>query len=304
MNVMPQPLSSMGHPLDLADTAFGLPTPSEPLLGQPDKLRARLEADGYLYIRGFFPSPTIMRARRSLTDRLAAEHLLHPDHPAIEAVAAPGVDSHFRPDLAKDNPHVDEVVHGSKLLEFYASLLGGPVRHYDYTWLRAVGPGHGTKPHCDLVYMGRGTHELLTCWIPYGDVPLELGGLIVLEQSHLKSDVLGSYLSRDVDSYCVNRPAEAALAQEGKSSWSGHLSNNPHSLQKKLGGRWLTAEWRAGDFITFKMNLVHGSLDNHTDRIRLSSDTRYQLASEPADERWIGPAPSGHGRAGKRGRIC
>jgi len=66
----------------------------------------------------------------------------------------------------------------------------------------------------------------------------------------------------------------------------------------------LTTEWQAGDLITFKMNMVHGSLDNMTDRIRLSSDTRYQKASEPADERWIGPNPAGHTRAGKRGRIC
>jgi hypothetical protein len=52
------------------------------------------------------------------------------------------------------------------------------------------------------------------------------------------------------------------------------------------------------------MNLVHASLDNQTDRIRLSSDTRYQRASEPADDRWIGPNPSAQTRAAKRGCMC
>ena len=38
--------------------------------------------------------------------------------------------------------------------------------------------------------MSRGTHELLTCWIPYGEVPLEVGGLMLLEGSHRKADRL------------------------------------------------------------------------------------------------------------------
>lgn len=50
--------------------------------------------------------------------------------------------------------------------------------------------GPGTAPHCDLVYMGRGTKNVFTMWVPYGEVPLELGGLMVLEQSHLKNALL------------------------------------------------------------------------------------------------------------------
>jgi hypothetical protein len=52
------------------------------------------------------------------------------------------------------------------------------------------------------------------------------------------------------------------------------------------------------------MDLVHGGLDNRSHRLRLSSDSRYQLASEPIDERWVGENPPGHGSAGKRGRVC
>jgi hypothetical protein len=67
----------------------------------------------------------------------------------------------------------------------------------------------------------------------------------------------------------------------------------------------VTAEFSPGDFITFGMFLVHASLDNRTEnRLRISSDARYQRASEPIDERWIGVNPSGHSTAGKRGRIC
>jgi hypothetical protein len=53
------------------------------------------------------------------------------------------------------------------------------------------------------------------------------------------------------------------------------------------------------------MFLVHASLDNRTaNRLRLSSDCRYQRASEPVDDRWVGAQPPGHGTAGKRGRVC
>ena len=53
--------------------------------------------------------------------------------------------------------------------------------------------------------------------------------------------------------------------------------------------------------VTFCMTLVHASLDNRTDQIRLSSDSRYQLATEAADGRWVGANPVGHTRAGKQG---
>lgn len=39
-------------------------------------------------------------------------------------------------------------------------------------------------------------------------------------------------------------------------------------------------------------------------QLRLSTDTRYQLASDPVDERWIGEEPTAHGPKAKKGIIC
>jgi len=66
----------------------------------------------------------------------------------------------------------------------------------------------------------------------------------------------------------------------------------------------VTTDFAAGDLLTFTTYTLHMSLDNNTDRVRLSSDSRYQRASEPADPRWVGVAPSGHGPASQRGVIC
>ena len=126
---------------------------------------------------------------------------------------------------------------------------------------------------------------------------------MILEKSHFLENIKNSYGRRDVDSYCTNRKT-ANLYASNQKWWDGSLSKNPVSLRKKYGGRWLSTEFQAGDILIFSMYTIHGSLDNHSRAIRLSSDSRYQLASEPVDERWIGSHPIGHSVAAKRGRLC
>jgi ectoine hydroxylase-related dioxygenase (phytanoyl-CoA dioxygenase family) len=89
---------------------------------------------------------------------------------------------------------------------------------------------------------------------------------------------------KDVDRYCANRKT-ADLYASNQKGWDGALSKNPVSLRCKYGGRWLSSEFEAGDVLIFGMFTIHASLDNHSSSIRLSSDSRYQLASEPVDER-------------------
>ncbi len=301
-----RPLLASGQPLDPSPEAFGFVRSSADALADPAELNRRLEDDGYLYLPGFFDSDLILAARRAVTDRLAAEGSLDPAAPTMEAVARPDRAFSYRGDLARDNAAVSRVVYGPELLGFYQRLFGEPVRHYDHTWFRAVSHGQGTPPHCDLVYMGRGTHQLLTAWIPYGDIPLEMGGVMLLEGSHRQTERLRSYLAWDVDAYCENRPAQVERVR-GRGGWShpGYLSKMPASIRAKLGGRWLTSpEWRVGDLLTFGMTIVHGGLDNQTHRFRFSSDTRYQRASQPVDERWVGENPIANTLAGKRGRVC
>ncbi len=292
-------LTAQGHDLDLAPSSVGELRSSADVVDDLQALRERIEKDGYLFLPGFLDSDEVLRARRSITDRLAAEGLTDPAHPADLAVAPTDSTLAFKPDLAHDNPVLHQLLYGEQLLGFYQRLLGGPVRHYDYTWMRAVAPGRGTAPHGDVVFMGRGTHNVCTAWVPLGDANFVQGGLMVLEGSHRRAEIRDDYALRDVDAYCTNVDADDPRAR-----FSGTLSRDPVRLREQFGGRWLTAEFRAGDLLTFSIYLVHASLDNRSDRIRLSSDSRYQLASEPVDERWIGEAPVAHGPGAKRGLIC
>jgi Phytanoyl-CoA dioxygenase (PhyH) len=292
-------LTAQHQDLDPSPQALGELRSSSDVADDPDQLRHRIADDGYLYLPGFFDRGAVLRARRSVTDRLADEGLTDRGYPADLAVALPGSTLAFKPDLAHDNQPLHELLYGRPMLDFYQRLLGGPVRHYDYTWMRAVAPGRGTAPHGDVVFMGRGTHNLYTAWVPLGDADFTLGGLMVLEGSHRRAEIIDDYALRDVDTYCTNVDGD-----DERSLFNGTLSPDPVRLREELGGRWLTAEFMAGDLLTFSIYLVHASLDNRSDRIRLSSDSRYQLATEPVDERWIGEAPIAHGPDAKRGLIC
>ena len=210
-------------------------------------------------------------------------------------------------DLIHDNAPLQKLLFSGRMIEIFERLLESPVRHLDFTWIRVMGPGKGTAPHADSVYMNRGTKRLYTSWVPLIDVPLEVGGLTVMPGTHRHERLVENYASRDVDIHCQNRPARAPKDAHGWTgpAGDGKLSANPVRLQKGLKAPWLTAEhYRPGDLVIFSIYTVHGSLDNHTDRVRLSTDTRYQRADEPADERWVGASPIGHGESARRGMIC
>jgi ectoine hydroxylase-related dioxygenase (phytanoyl-CoA dioxygenase family) len=250
------------------------------LLADVEALRRRMEEDGYLLFRDFFDREQVLAARRQLVEVLEREGALHPDYPAMEAVAAPGHNGGFRGgdnDLTH-SPAFRRLVESEPVMGFFSRFLGGECLTYDYKWLRVVGPGSNTGAHYDVVYMGRGTHNLYTCWTPLGDVPYELGPLAILVGSHRFERVKATYGKMDVDRDHV----------------TGWFTNDPLEMVDTYGGQWQTSEFRAGDALIFSMFTMHASLNNTSNRFRISSDTRYQLKGEPVDDRWIGRKPKGH----------
>jgi len=320
-----EPVVSRGQELDLAPDAFGELRRSDDLvrsasgeaamLRRAPALRERMAEDGYLYLPGYLDRDEVLGARRALCGQLAELGLLdasrpvdkgavNPHHPTAPLTTRPAA-------LARQNASLQRLLYGrgGRMMRFYEAFFAEGVRHYDFTWLRIVRPGKGTASHCDIVFMGRGTTDLYTSWTPFGDVDRRLGGLIVLEGSHRKDELKETYCKTDVDTYCENRFDGAWLDPEGKRNQpelaTGAITEDHVGLRRQLGGRWLTTDYAAGDLLVFGMYLVHASLDNQTpDRIRLSTDSRYQRASEPADERWVGPEPPGHGPQSAKGVIC
>jgi len=298
------PATVNGQPLEDADHPLGALRSTDPQASVAT-LREVMAQEGYLYLPGFFDRAEVLEVRGDLTSRLADLGMLAADTDPMDAIVAdegtPVPIDELNERLVVNNPVIQGLLYGEHMMDFFADFLGGPALHFDYTWIRTTRPGRGTPAHTDKVFMGRGTPKLYTAWVPYGDVPIELGGLAVLEQG-FRHDAVREYAEHDVDSYCENTGEEPTVGPDPRRSL---LDPEPLRLRARLGGRWRTASYRAGDVMIFGMLTPHVGIDNATaDRLRLSSDSRYQLASEQADERWVGPHPVGHGPGAKRGLIC
>lgn len=253
-------------------------------------LRGRMAEDGYVFVREAVQPSLALAAREEALSRLAE----------VDEIAAPAREGIFTgrsrrrellPDLGAFWKSVSEgaalrrVTHGPELRALVARLLDEPARPHDYLFLRVGTPGKATDLHYDLPFFCRGSQRVHTLWIALGEVALDQGPLMVLENSHTFEDLIAPIRGMDYDSKAAPRVA----AREGAIE-----------LARKRGTRLLTAHFRPGDAILFGMTLMHGSLDHHAPepRVRLSCDVRFQPAADPTDPRYFGPDPTGTTGAG------
>lgn len=178
------------------------------------------------------------------------------------------------------SPALTAVVAGERMLSFASWLFGGEAMTYDHRWTRVVQQRQRTPVHCDRVFMGRGSEGVITCWTPLGDVPVRLGPIALWLGSAYQDQIVSTYGAQDVDRDLIH----------------GYVADDPWECAASMGGRWHSADFEAGDVLLFGMQTLHGSLDNTTSEPRVSCDTRYQRADEPADDRWVGNPPRGHDR--------
>jgi Phytanoyl-CoA dioxygenase (PhyH) len=223
------------------------------------------------------PRSVVLEFRRYYFEALADTGLTRPDTDPALGLAGATVDR-----AALRSRLFGTIVPGARFAEFcvqpalrdwYAWFLGGEPFLHRRKILRHVAPAEGsvgtaTQAHYDLVYIREGTDAVLTSWIPLGDCPVEQGGLIYLENSHrrVREDELRGRLRRPASSITADLP----------------------KLAEDYDSRWLVAEYRAGDMVVHTAHTVHAALDNRDpdNRIRLSTDIRYQLATNDTDPRW------------------
>lgn len=263
---------------------------SAPLLRDPVALRARLQEDGYLFLKGVIPRETVRAARREVFSRLVQ----------VGEIAEPAVDGIFtnasrraemEPDLGRfwqsvsEGPALRTASHGQALRELMALVFGEPARPQDYMFLRAGPLGRATGLHFDYPFFTRAHDRVATVWLPIGDVPVSDGPLVVVEGSHHFRDLIDPMIGFDIST---------------DNSRKADLGSDAISFAEQRGTRLLTHDFEAGDIALFGMYTAHGSLDNHSpvNRVRLSCDVRWQPASLPLDERYFGSHPPGTTGAG------
>ena len=278
-------LTANGFDVDRSAGRLGELEPANDLLGDPRALRATMQERGYLFFRKLIDPPIVREARLEVLGKYAVLGEIDDRHPIDDGIAGDGeavsaVNLRAFSESIRSGYWYRRVTDGPEVLGVAEDLLDGVVQIFAMRWPRFVRPGEGCGFHCDGPYMNRGTDRIFSAWIPLGDVTPTEGALMVLENSHRSERLLSGYLRADAD-------------RDGL-QW---LDDDPVSVQEQYGDRWLTADFEAGDVLFFGMHTLHGAFDNRSPvgRCRLSSDTRYQRADEPADPRWNGADFEGHG---------
>ncbi|MDA0342227.1 MAG: phytanoyl-CoA dioxygenase family protein [Proteobacteria bacterium] len=263
-------------------------TPSP--LPDGETLRAGLARDGYLLLRDLIDPAEIKAAREEVFARLGE----------VGEISQPTVAGVFSGQSNRDALYEDrgvfwqsvsegsalrQVTHGAALANAMTTAFGAPAVGFDYLFVRPVPGGRFTHMHCDAGFFARATERVLTCWIAYTDIDLDRGPLFVVENSHTFQDIREKFGDFDV---VRNSDRKASI------------DDHPADFARSRGTRLLTAHFRPGDVLVFGMYTVHGALEHHAsdNRVRLTTDIRYQPASEPKDPRYFGPNPGGTTGAG------
>jgi hypothetical protein len=252
---------------------------STPLLGDAKALRARAQADGYLFFKKLLPREPLLELRRQMLEIVQRHGLLAPAHDLMDGVLDPDALARVPDEAMRDDigmPHAvyldvqkleffHTLPHHPNFLALFRTLLGGDVLPHPRHIARMISSHrvvHATPPHQDFLYI-QGAKQTWTCWFPVGDCPRTLGGLTALRGSHHKGVV-------------AVRPAKGA----------GGLA----SLLCPQEIDWVEGDYELGDVLTFHSCTVHKALPcRRRERIRLSCDIRFQSAGDLIDQGSLRP---------------
>ncbi|MBB3138235.1 ectoine hydroxylase-related dioxygenase (phytanoyl-CoA dioxygenase family) [Rhizobium pisi] len=283
-------VSLIAHGRTLPAERLGWLTPTDPAIGI-DAIRARYEEHGYVWLKGLLPRDEVIDFRGWVFARLTETGLLEPGHDfSLGISAAEGVDWNLA------NRRLMSIVRSAAyegfcahphLVRFMDAFLGGISYLHKRKLMRYVQPGTpvATPAHYDLVYLRGGTSRLVTAWIPVGDIPTEMGGLVYLEGSHaLGRGMEAEFRARSGDL----SPEERISAYNSHMAEGGWVSKDLPAMAERFDRRWLAADYEAGDVVLHSPYMIHASTTNQdrARRLRLSTDIRYQNVDDEIDARW------------------
>jgi ectoine hydroxylase-related dioxygenase (phytanoyl-CoA dioxygenase family) len=267
-----------GRIFDFPSDRVGELRQSNDVLADVAALRDRLNGDGYLMIRDFIDREAVLATRRSITAELAQRGCLLPGSDPMAALLGP--EGPGSPPIDATQSYILELFGRPTHLQFFERLYAQPAMLYPKILVRIKATGGKTGIHCDNVYIGHGSPQVLTCWTPLGDIAVEQGPLALCAGSHDDPR-----FERLRVTYGHHDPDRDAI--KGADNAAGHFSWDLDDVTESFGGRWLTANFRAGDVLIFPALMLHCGLENSTDAYRISADSRFQPAADPVDRRFM-----------------
>jgi len=280
-------LRAGGKTLDATPNRMGWLRPSDP--AEPlTTLLARFRHDGYLFLKGFLGRDEVLEQRRRALGHLG---LTEPGTDPRLGVVAKQL-----PDAGTVNRRLMEYVRSAafesfcmtpRLWQFMDGVVGGLSYLHKRKLLRHTLPGQttSTPAHYDLVYLRGGTDRLVTSWIPVGDCPTEMGGLVYLEHSH----AVGVKLEAEFAAKnAALTPEDRISAYNKNMAEGGWISKDLPDMARKFDTRWLVADYEAGDIVLHSPFMIHAATLNESREgyVRLSTDIRYQNVVDEIDARW------------------
>lgn len=243
------------------------------LLSDRGALRARLEADGYLFFKSVIPTDalrTVHQDFRCILETLEVVHAECGDDP-MKAACKPfreGEQAYFDVhDQLYTVESFHRLVQHPALMQVVREVLGDTAFPHPLAILRLIFPENlpvTTPPHQDFPN-NQGSKNLTAAWIPLTDCPARLGPLAVLSGSH-KFGVM---------------PLQHHL---GAGNRAAKLDPCMDQLE------WHGGDFELGDILLFSALTVHSATHNlDPTAMRISVDFRYQVEGEPLTEQCLEP---------------
>jgi hypothetical protein len=246
---------------------------SNDAMDDPEELRRRIDAEGYLFFRSLQDADKLRALRRDILGVCREGGWLREGTELMDGIA----DTSNR--CTEGDIEYAQVYHEMYKLESFhraghwpevlammGQVIGGPVLPHPQKIARLWFPQyaeHTTPIHQDFVHF-QGTYQTYTCWAPVGDCPRELGGLALLPGSHQINAVHDHHFSLGAGSLAIDT--------------------------EQLDGQWVTTDYAIGDTLIFHSLTVHQALPNKTaDRLRISLDNRYQSLAQPIAQHMLLP---------------
>jgi ectoine hydroxylase-related dioxygenase (phytanoyl-CoA dioxygenase family) len=251
---------------------------SNDALADPEELRRRVEAEGYLFFRALQDADKLRALRQEILAVCREGGWLKAGTELQDGIADPAHRcTEGDLEYAKVYHEIYKLEafhragHWPEVLATMQKVIGGPVLPHPQKIARLWFPQyaeHTTPVHQDFVHF-QGAYQTYTCWTPVGDCPRELGGLALLSGSHRVNAIHDHHFSLGAGSLAIDTG--------------------------QLDGQWVTTDYAIGDCLIFHSLTVHQALPNRTaDRLRISLDNRYQGLDQPIAEHMLLPHLRSH----------
>ncbi|QFY61428.1 phytanoyl-CoA dioxygenase family protein [Rhizobium grahamii] len=287
---LPSDLIANGKVLSAAPHRMGRLVPTDPGIGL-EAIRSLYEEHGYVWLKGFLKRSDVLEFRGWVFSHLAAAGLIEEGSDPILGLAA---------SQSPEKSQVDRILMSlvrsvafegfctqPQLARFMDAFLSGISYLHKRKIMRFTLPGTttATPAHYDLVYLRGGTSRLVTAWIPIGDTPVDMGGLVYLEGSH----AIGSRMEDEFARKSLGLSAEEKISAFNRNmTEGGWVSKDLPDMAERFDTRWLVADYEAGDVVLHSPYMIHAATTNQSaaNLIRLSTDIRYQNVEDEIDARW------------------